>query len=177
MAGSQETGCDEASTQPPRLTLSEFKAYNRLADQMDLFHNNFRRMWNEVYSACTNNKRPSDQSIHTFLSLAESFCNQLTLHHTIEERHFFPELAARMSEFRKDLVGQHREIHHGLDKMHRYVKMCRSGETELQLLHIKVLMDSFGEILWTHPDDEVRALGADNMRKYWTLQEMTELYH
>ncbi|KAK6599254.1 hypothetical protein H4I96_08458 [Botrytis cinerea] len=159
--GSQQTGIEEASTQPPKLTLSEFKAFNRLADHMDLFHNNFRMMWNEIYSACNNNKRPSHQSIHAFLNLAESFCTQLTLHHTIEERHFFPELAVRMPEFREDLVGQHREIHHGLDQMHQYLKMCRTGETELQLSHLKVLMESFGEILWTHLDDE----------------EMAELYH
>ncbi|THV43896.1 hypothetical protein BGAL_0825g00020 [Botrytis galanthina] len=177
MTGSQQTGFEEASTQPPMLNPSEFKAYDRLADHMDIFHNNFRRMWNEIYSACTNNKRPSHQSIHAFLNLAESFCTQLTLHHTIEERHFFPELAARMPEFRKDLVGQHREMHHGLEKMHRYVKMCRTGESELQLSHLKGLMESFGEVLWVHLDDEVRALGAENMRKYWNLEEMADLYH
>jgi hypothetical protein len=49
-----------------------------------------------------------------------------------------------MPEFRNDLVGQHREIHLGLDKMDQYVQMCRTGEKELQLTHLKVLMDSFG---------------------------------
>jgi hypothetical protein len=82
-----------------------------------------------------------------------------------------------MPEFRNDLVGQHREIHLGLDKMDQYVQMCRTGEKELQLTHLKVLMDSFGEVLWAHLDDEVKALGAENMRKYWTLQEMAKLYH
>ncbi|KAF7941636.1 uncharacterized protein EAE97_006473 [Botrytis byssoidea] len=166
MMGSQQTGFEEALTQLPILNASDFKAYNRLADHMDTFHNNFRRMWNEIYSVCSDNKRSSHQSIHAFLKLAESFCTQLTLHHTIEERHFSPELAARMPEFREELIGQHREIHHGLDNMHRYVKKCRTGESELQLSHLRGLMESFGEVLWAHLDGEVRALGAENMRKY-----------
>ncbi|CAI7653767.1 unnamed protein product, partial [Penicillium glandicola] len=144
MVWDQQNGVEGASAQPLRLTSSEFKAYNRLADHMDLFHNNFRALWNEIYSACAKNKRPTGQSIRAFLGLADSFRNQLNLHHTIEEHHFFPELAVRMPEFRKDLVGQHREIHHGLDKMDQYLNMCRTGETELQLTHLKVLMDSFG---------------------------------
>ncbi|TGO62273.1 hypothetical protein BOTNAR_0116g00100 [Botryotinia narcissicola] len=148
MMGSQQTGFEEASTQPPILNPSDFKAYNRLADHMDIFvrtylhrfpqstqnntdnppqHNNFRRMWNEIYSVCSDNKSSSHPSIYAFLKIAEYFCTQLTLHHTIEERHFSPELAARMPEFREELIGQHREIHHGLDNMYRYVKMCRTG--------------------------------------------------
>ncbi|KAF7892094.1 hypothetical protein EAF00_008396 [Botryotinia globosa] len=134
-------------------------------------------MCNEIYSVCTKNSRSSHPSIHAFLKLVESFCTQLTLHHTIEKPHFFPELTARMPEFREHLVGQHREIHHGLDNMHRYVKKCRIGESELQISHLRGLMASFGEVLWAHLDDEVRALGAENMRKYWNVQEMAGLYH
>ncbi|CDM37554.1 hypothetical protein DTO013E5_7653 [Penicillium roqueforti] len=128
---------------------------------MDLFHNNFRIIWNDTYNACVKNKRPNGQSIPAFLNLALSFCRQLTLHHTIEERHFFPELASRMPEFREELslVGQHRMIHLGLEKFEDYVNTCRTGETELRLGHMKMLMGSFAHILWTHLDDEVKALG------------------
>lgn len=100
------------------------------------------------------------------------------MYHTIEEQSFFPELAVRMPELSTELslVGQHREIHLGLEKFQAYVDSCRSGETELHLNHMKTLMDNFGDILWTHLDDEVTALGAENMRKYWTLQEMGILY-
>jgi len=85
----------------------------------------------------------------------------------------------RIPEFRKELslVGQHREIHRGLEELEAYVNMCRTGETELQLTHMKTLMDNFGGVLWAHLDDEVKALGAENMRKFWTLHEMACLYH
>lgn len=84
-----------------------------------------------------------------------------------------------MPEFREELsfIGQHREIPHGLEKMETYVNTCRIGETELWLGYMKTLMDDFGGVLWTHLDDEVKALGAENMRKYWTLKEMARLYH
>lgn len=135
-------------------------------------------MWNELYSACAENKRRRGQSIRAFLSLAKSFCYQLTMHHTIEERHLFPELAVRMPEFRKELslLSQHHEIHQGLEKLKAYVTKCRTGETELQLTHMKALMDNFGGVLWAHLNDEVMALGAENMRKYWNLHEMALLY-
>lgn len=84
-----------------------------------------------------------------------------------------------MPEFREELsfIGQHREIHHGLDKMKTLVITCRIGKTELRLDYMKTLMDDFGGVLWTHLDDEVKALGAEDMRKYWTLKEMARLYY
>jgi len=36
-------------------------------------------------------------------------------------------------------------------------------------------MDSWGEVLWKHLDQEVETLGAENMRKYWTLEEMRKM--
>lgn len=62
-----------------------------------------------------------------------------------------------------------------MDKLEAYLDACQSGEKELRMDEMKVVMDSFGKTLWAHLDDEVKALGAENMRKYWTLQEMKRL--
>ena len=40
---------------------------------------------------------------------------------------------------------------------------------------MKEKMDSWGEVLWKHLDQEVETLGAENMRKYWTLDEMKRM--
>lgn len=40
---------------------------------------------------------------------------------------------------------------------------------------MKEILDSFGEVLWQHLDDEVEQLGAENMRKYWSLDEMRRI--
>jgi hemerythrin-like domain-containing protein len=130
-----------------------------------------------MYTACTNNKRPAGQSIRQFITMGLEFCSHLSMHHSIEEQHVFPLLAKKMPEFRKgdDLLKQHRGIHAGMDKLEAYLSDCRCGETDFSLAEVKKLMDTFGAVLWAHLDDEIRTLGAENMRKYWTLEEMRRL--
>lgn len=86
-------------------------------------------------------------------------------------------LSRKMPQFQKQqhLLEQHREIHKGLDLFQQYLRRCNSGQCELRLEELKEIMDGFGKVLWAHLDDEVKALGAENMRKYWTVQEMNEM--
>ncbi|PLB51624.1 hypothetical protein P170DRAFT_487786 [Aspergillus steynii IBT 23096] len=130
-------------------------------------------MWNQILDSCTSAKRsPSTLSPRQLINTGLQFCSGLGMHHAIEEQHIFPVLAKKMPEFRRDLVAQHRQIHAGLGKLEEYLERCRSGEADLDRGEVKRLMDSFGGVLWEHLDDEVRALGAENMRKFWTLKEM-----
>jgi hemerythrin-like domain-containing protein len=148
-----------------------------MAEHMDYFHNHFRHTWNTVYRACEANKRPAGMSIRQFLATLEQFCGQLTMHHTIEEQHIFPVLAKKMPAFREELelLTQHKGIHAGLDKLEEYVADCRKGEKELQMKEVKAILDGFGKVLWTHLDDEVKQLGAENMRRFWTEAEMKRM--
>lgn len=161
----------------PELTPSEFDQYNHMAEHMDYFHNHFRIIWDKIYKACETNKRSDGMSIRQFLALGLDFCRKLTMHHTIEEVHVFPKLAKRMPAFKKELqlLSQHKQIHKGIDKMEMYLKQCRNGERELRLGELKEILDGFKDVLWDHLRDEVDQLRAGNMRKYWTLQEMTEM--
>jgi hemerythrin-like domain-containing protein len=74
-----------------------------------------------------------------------------------------------------ELLRQHKEIHKGMDQFEEYLNQCRSGERELVLAELKERMDSWGEVLWKHLDQEVKTLGAENMRRYWTVQEMKRM--
>lgn len=158
----------------PKLSASDFRAYNRLADMMNAYHNHFRHEWTTLSNACTANKRPQGMSIRQFLSLGESFCRSLTMHHNIEESYIFPELARRMPAFRdqREMKSQHKQIHEGLEVFEKYLQDCRRGETELRLEEMGRIMGTFGEVLWKHLDDEVLQLGAENMRRYWTKEEI-----
>ena len=82
-----------------------------------------------------------------------------------------------MPAFKKELqlLTQHKQIHAGLDKFEEYLARCKSGEADLRMDELKTLMDSFGDVLWTHLDDEVQELRAENMRKYWTVTEMRRM--
>jgi hemerythrin-like domain-containing protein len=161
----------------PKLSPIEFRQFNRMADHMDHFHSNFRTTWNVLYTACESQKRPRNMSIRQFLSMGEQFCHHLTVHHTIEEQHIFPVLAKKMPAFRKELelLTQHKQIHNGLDKFEKYLEECASGERELRMGEMKDILDTFGTVLWQHLDDEVKQLGAENMRKYWTAEEIRRM--
>jgi hemerythrin-like domain-containing protein len=177
----------------PKLSASDFRAYNSMAEHMEYFvsssavhqdaeltkaqHNRFRASWNLLYGACESGKRPSNISMRQFLSTGLDFCSHLEMHHNIEEQHIFPVLAKKMPAFQHELQmrSQHKEIHAGLVKLQKYLEEVRSGERELILKELKVVMDGFGKVLWEHLNDEVKQLGAENMRTFWTLEEMRRM--
>ena len=72
-------------------------------------------------------------------------------------------------------LEQHRQIHAGLDRLEEYLNQCKSGERSLRRQEVKEILDGFGTVLWTHLDEEVEQLGAENMRKYWTKSEMANM--
>ncbi|KAI0429666.1 hypothetical protein F5Y09DRAFT_356794 [Xylaria sp. FL1042] len=185
-----------ASSEPklPPLSAHEFREYNRLAEHMDVFHSHFRSTWNLLYSSASSGRRAQGMSLRAFIGTGLEFVSHLELHHSIEERYVFPELARRMPEFRTErerernlekkkkkkkaaaeLLQQHVEIHKGMDGLRDYLQGCLSGETELQMGTLKAQLDTWGSVLWTHLDQEVRTLGAENMRRYWTIDEVRKM--
>jgi hypothetical protein len=40
---------------------------------------------------------------------------------------------------------------------------------------MKEIMDGFGSVLWAHLDAEVEKLGVENMRRFWTLEDMERM--
>lgn len=83
----------------------------------------------------------------------------------------------KMPAFRKELelLTQHKQIHEGLENFQAYLEECTSGERELRLEQMKRMMDGFGEVLWAHLSDEENQLKAENMRNFWTLEEMKRM--
>ncbi|KAI0378658.1 hypothetical protein F5Y04DRAFT_261289 [Hypomontagnella monticulosa] len=205
-----ESTATTAATQPPSsdsvpeekklppLKGAEFRAYNRLAEHMDLFHGHFRTAWNALWAAaCAGNSsktKASSRGGRGIINDGLAFVAQLEVHHSIEETYIFPILAQRMPEFRTDdpadtkggkkgkgkgpaaeLLRQHAEIHEGMDGMQAYLRACRDGTKELDMGALKAQMETWGTVLWTHLDQEVKTLGAENMRKYWTAEEIRRI--
>lgn len=158
----------------PKLSAADHKVYNRLAVMMEAYHTHFRHTWTMLYKTASTGERPAGISTRQYLSYGLQLCRQLTMHHTIEEQYVFPELAERMPIFgdHDHLVSQHHEIHVGIEKMEEYVRACLYGEKDLRMEELKEIMDSFGDVLWTHLALEVKQLEAESMRKYWTKQEI-----
>lgn len=130
-------------------------------------------------------------TLKQFIDQGLNLVRYLEAHHSIEETHLYPILARKMPQFRAavrakakgkgrgakegddcELLRQHAEIHRGMDEFEAYLRACKNGEKEFELGVLKEKMDSWGEVLFTHLDQEVRELSAENMRRYWTLTEM-----
>lgn len=74
-----------------------------------------------------------------------------------------------------ELLTQHKQIHKGLEKFEAYIDDCKAGKRDMRMDELKEIMDSFGTVLWAHLQDEVDQLSVDNMRKYWSLDEVRRL--
>lgn len=178
------------------LSREDSDTYARMGTTMEWFHNSFRSTWKVLYGACSSGKRPANMSIRQFLNTGTEFAHHLTMHHTIgtptspvfaiwsillmkvvEEQHIFPVLAQKMPAFKKELelLTQHKQIHIGLEKFETYIDDCKAGKRDMRMDELKEIMDSFGTVLWAHLQDEVDQLSADNMRKYWSLDEVRRL--
>ncbi|KFA52869.1 hypothetical protein S40293_00902 [Stachybotrys chartarum IBT 40293] len=169
---------DSSPSELPPLSSDDFKAYNAMAARMDMFHNHFRAMWNELWKTATTGERPRGKSLTRFLDDGIHFTEALEMHHNIEETLLFPQLAKRMVEFSHDngeLVAQHKVIHRGLEGLQAYLKGCRKGKIDFEAKVLKQKMESWGEVLWTHMDDEVKTLGANNVSKYWSKAEFSRI--
>ncbi|KAL2800471.1 hypothetical protein BJX66DRAFT_332046 [Aspergillus keveii] len=164
----------------PPLSPQDFKVFNQKAEQMEYFHAHFRQSWNILWDATTANKRPSNMTLKQFINVGLQFAQHLEVHHSIEENHVFPYLARRMPEFQAkgrgkraaELLRQHRQIHDGLEGFENYLEKCVSGEEELRLDVLREKMEGWREVLWTHLGQEVKTLGAENMRRYWSKEEI-----
>jgi len=61
-----------------------------------------------------------------------------------------------------------------MDGFEEYLEACKTGEKDFKMSVMREKMDSWGTVLWEHLDLEVKTLGADNMRRYWTLEELRQ---
>ncbi|EXA51257.1 hypothetical protein FOQG_10832 [Fusarium oxysporum f. sp. raphani 54005] len=173
-----ETSVTEVQEELSPLSDRDFRIFNHMAVKMDYFHDKFRRSWNLLWLAATTKTCPQNMEPEKLIDVGLSFARNLTTHHNIEEAYFFPMLAEKMPEFQSnqaELLKQHRDIHAGLDGFVEYLQSCRRGETELDMIQLKAVMESWGDVLWTHLDQEVKTISAKNMRRYWTLDDMIRM--
>ena len=82
-----------------------------------------------------------------------------------------------MPAFRKELelLTQHKQIHAGIEKLEEYLEEVKASTKDLRLDELKVILDGFGPVLFAHLDDEVAQLAPDNLRKFYTLDEVKKL--
>lgn len=122
-------------------------------------------------------------SLKQFLDEGLRLVRYLEAHHSIEESHLYPLLARKMPQFKQgkkekgkkedcELLRQHELIHEGMDEFEEYIRRCKRGEVEFEMGVMKEKMEGWERVLMKHLDDEVAELGAEKMRRYWSLDEV-----
>lgn len=77
-----------------------------------------------------------------------------------------------MEEANCELIQQHRAIHLGMEQFEKYLRDCRSKKIGFSLSVLKEKMDSWGEVLLKHLNQEVEELAGENMSRFWSREEM-----
>jgi len=151
--------------------------WNRVADHMRSFHDHFKVEFDKIYQLADGSFTSRGMSLQMYLRTCNQLVRHLTTHHTIEERYIFPILAERMPEFREDDVHikSHQGIHDGLDKLSALISKWNKDQTTYNPTEMRTCLDSWREVLFVHLDQEVQDLGGENMKKYWTLQELANI--
>jgi len=151
-----------------------------MSTTMSHFHEWFKKEFNMVYELADGSYTKRGLSLPGYLREAKSMCTHLNFHHSLEERHIFPVLAKRMPAFSETAedgrhIRSHRAIHKGLDDLDTLVKKWTTELTSYSPTEMRACLDSFREVLFNHLDEEVDDLKGDNMKKYWTLEEVDRI--
>ncbi|ODQ56394.1 hypothetical protein SAICODRAFT_74890 [Saitoella complicata NRRL Y-17804] len=154
----------------------EARQWDRLAVRMEGFHSYFRVSFNSIYDLAD---KFEDQKItlQDFVDHALELDSHLHTHHSIEDIYIFPILGKRMPAFAPTGTHpeHHRRIHEGLEQYVQYLKAVRAGAEDYDAKVLREKLAAFRGVLFEHLDEEVEHLRGENMRKYWTLDEVRRL--
>nr|GAT56342.1 predicted protein [Mycena chlorophos] len=157
----------------------EERRFNHLGDTMASFHNYFKQEFNTLYDLADGSFTKRGLNLTLYLDIARKLSHHLTMHHTIEERYIFPVLAKKMPQFATDAdeghIESHKGIHEGLESLDALVKKFKSEPSTYSPAEMRACLDGFREVLFTHLDQEVSDLSGENMKKIWTLEELSTI--
>ncbi|SGY13623.1 BQ5605_C010g05916 [Microbotryum silenes-dioicae] len=198
------SSCSDFVSPPPRNS-TEQREWDRMSIRMNMFHTHFRQTFANVWRMSEKVSPDELQdfldyaeefvrslltlgapagSTTIFISILLAQVHHLEGHHGIEERYIFPVLAKKMPEFRvgplsdrgmEEHLEEHEQIHAGMDRYQDYIRAARATPTAFSPEKLREIMGSMGPILFYHLDAEVETLKADNLKRYYTLDEVRRL--
>ncbi|KAF8678455.1 Hemerythrin HHE cation binding domain [Rhizoctonia solani] len=155
---------------------SENRRWNRLADRMAYFHTALATKFDNIY-ALSDGSFAKVMSLPVYLRMVMEFHDHLDAHHSIEEVYVFPVLAQKMPNFADNErhKNSHKVIHSGLDKLKDLVAGWKAEPTTFSPGTLRSCLDEFKTPLFKHLSEEVRDLSGENLKKYYTLEEVDRL--
>ncbi|KIM91817.1 hypothetical protein PILCRDRAFT_809782 [Piloderma croceum F 1598] len=169
-----------ASDNPAQVPLSslppeEQRRWKHLGTAMSDHHQMFKAHFDMLYDLADGSFSKYGLDQQGYLDQARDLTQELSNHHMIEERFIFPILGQRMPKFKAEHLESHKGIHDGTDRLAVLLSKYRSKPASYSPTEMKECLDSWREVLFRHLDEEVADLQADNLRKYWTLQELARI--
>jgi len=159
------------SSLPPH----EQKRWKHLGTAMSDHHKMFKAQFEMLYDLADGSFSKYGLDLPSYLNEARGLSQELSNHHMIEERFIFPILAERMPQFKAEHLESHKGIHDGIARLAVLLSKYRSKPASYSSTEMKECLDSWREVLYRHLDEEVADLQADNLRKYWTLQDLQRI--
>jgi hemerythrin-like domain-containing protein len=137
--------------------------FDELASEMALVHNAILRGLNSIYLQAPHIV-PADEK--SFVSYIRSWYHTLHTHHKGEETDMFPAIEELAGE--PGIMATNRDQHHAfegaVDRLKKYIDAVEQGKEKYSGAKVVELVDSFGEILVQHLEDEIQTLLG--LRKY-----------
>jgi len=141
------------------------------------FHSYLLSELNSIYNLADGKYTQRGMSLSQYLRQALEFRSHLEMHHNIEERYIFPVLAQRMSVFGDNAKHRnaHAIIHEGMNRLSALVGRYQRDPTIYSPVEIRDCLDSFRDVLVSHLAEEEKDLSGENMKQYYTLEEVDRL--
>ncbi|KAM0789320.1 hypothetical protein ACM66B_000157 [Microbotryomycetes sp. NB124-2] len=160
---------------PAPKNASERREWDRMSTRMQGFHNYFRQQFQFAIESADKVGSNEDFDVDYYLWQVKDLLRHLEMHHNIEETYIFPILAKKMPEFGATHPEEHKQIHAGMNRTEAYVKKVEKSPSTFSASEMKEVLASWGPVLFQHLDAEVASLKCDNLRRYWTLDEVRRL--
>ncbi|KAK7393861.1 hypothetical protein QQX98_013356, partial [Neonectria punicea] len=131
--------------------------FSRVACEMTLVHNMIIRGLNSIYLQAP---LVSAADAPSFLQYCRVWYALLYVHHTGEEKEFFPyvEDATGKKGLMDNNLDQHRAFQVGVESFKAYIDGCVAGKQKFEGAKLTRIMDGFGEVLAKHLGDEIPTL-------------------
>ncbi|EPQ27598.1 uncharacterized protein PFL1_04736 [Pseudozyma flocculosa PF-1] len=113
-------------------------------------------------------------TVTSILQTSLTLCHHLHVHHSIEEHHIFPRLAAKMPQFGQhdQHVREHAQMTRHVDALERYCTLAlrelrkgkgAAGAFEVQ--QMRILVGALEDTLLPHLQEEEESLKAENLKR------------
>ena len=151
--------------------------FGKLYETMRYFHSAHSEHLLSMQEQCKRAKTTAD--LHHLASDIHSFCYYLHNHHTIEDQHLFPKLAAKI-----DI--SHLEAHHEqlaqllneFDSFSRRLKQLKTSEDVIPFVNeATLLIDKVSKLVNEHERAEEEVISGDNLKKWFTESEVKRLFN